>query len=53
MKGDIGMSCHEKEREQEDKVIYNPIPTSLFCNQNVACLLNGMKKTAQNNMVKC
>ena len=38
MKGDVGMSSHEKEREQEDvysytprqKVINNPIPTSCF-----------------------
>ena len=39
IKGDVGMSCHEKEREQDahqDKVIYNPIPTSLFCDKNVA-----------------
>ena len=37
MKGDGGMSSHEKEREQEDAftqtqtLINNPIPTSLFC----------------------
>ena len=38
MKGDVGMSSHEKGREQEDaftqtqthKLIHNPIPTSLF-----------------------
>ena len=34
MKGDVGMSHHEKEREHEDAHtktdIYNPIPTSLF-----------------------
>ena len=35
MKGDVGMSVHEKERKKEDdttrhKLIYNPIPTSLF-----------------------
>ena len=35
MKGDIGMSVHEKERKQEDaytktQLIHNPIPTSLF-----------------------
>ena len=45
MKGDVGMSVHEKERKQEDaqgrckerkmptprhKLIHNPIPTSLF-----------------------
>ena len=35
MKGDVGMSLHEKEGEQEDaytetEVIDNPIPTSLF-----------------------
>ena len=32
MKGDVGMSVHEKERKQEDAYtkIHNPIPTSLF-----------------------
>ena len=25
---EIGMSCHEKGRQQEQKVIHNPIPTS-------------------------
>ena len=35
MKGDVGMPLHEKEDEQEDatpkqKLIHNPIPTSLF-----------------------
>ena len=35
MKGDVGMSPHEKEWEQEDaytkqKLIHKPIPTSLF-----------------------
>ena len=31
MKGDVGMSPHEKEREQGDAyTIHNPIPTSLF-----------------------
>ena len=34
VKGDVGMSSHEKEREQEDAFtqtqIHNPIPTSLF-----------------------
>ena len=46
MKGDVGMSRHKKEREQEDahqdNVIYNPIPTSFFCDQNFD-LLNGTK----------
>ena len=36
MKGDVGMSWHEKERKKEDiptqrhKLIHNPIPTSLL-----------------------
>ena len=33
MKGDVGISPHEKDGEQEDaytKIIHNPIPTSLF-----------------------
>ena len=34
MKGDVGMSPHEKEGEQEDAYTktepHNPIPTSLF-----------------------
>ena len=35
MKGDVGMSVHEKGGEQVNatpthKTIYNPIPTSLF-----------------------
>ena len=35
MKGDVGMSLHEKERNKEmptprHKVTHNPIPTSLF-----------------------
>ena len=36
MKGDVGMSLHEKERNKKmptprHKVTHNPIPTSLFC----------------------
>ena len=35
MKGDIGLSLHEKERNKmptpRHKVTHNPIPTSLFC----------------------
>ena len=35
MKGDVGMSVHEKERNKKmptprHKLIHNPIPTSLF-----------------------
>ena len=45
MKGDVGMSLHEKERNKKmptprHKVIHNPIPTSLFCfNMLFVCLL--------------
>ena len=44
MKGDVGMSLHEKERNKKmhtprHKVTHNPIPTSLFCfNMFVVCL---------------
>ena len=44
MKGDIGMSLHEKERNKKmptprHKVTHNPIPTSLFCfNMLFVCL---------------
>ena len=36
MKGDVGMSLHEKGRNKKmptprPKVTHNPIPTSLFC----------------------
>ena len=35
MKGDVGMSLHEKERNKiptsRHKVTHNPIPTTLFC----------------------
>ena len=36
MKGDVGMSLHEKERNKKmpiprHKVTHNPIPTSLLC----------------------
>ena len=36
MKGDVGMSVHEKERNKKmptprHNVTHNPIPTSLFC----------------------
>ena len=36
MKGDVGMSLHEKGRNKKmptprHKVTHNPIPTSLFC----------------------
>ena len=35
MKGDVGMSLHEKERNKmptpRHKASHNPIPTSLFC----------------------
>ena len=45
MKGDVGMSLHEKERNKKmptprHKVTHNPIPTSLFCfNILLVCLL--------------
>ena len=45
MKGDVGMSLHEKERNKKmptprHKVTHNPIPTSLFCfNTLFVCLL--------------
>ena len=44
MKGDVGMSLHEKERNKKTptprhKVTHNPIPTSLFCfNMLFVCL---------------
>ena len=44
MKGDVGMSFHEKERSKKmptprHKVTHNPIPTSLFCfNMLFVCL---------------
>ena len=44
MKGDVGMSLHEKERNKKmptprQKVTHNPIPTSLFCfNMLFVCL---------------
>ena len=44
MKGDVGMSLHEKERNKKmptprQKVTHNPIPTSLFCfNMSFVCL---------------
>ena len=45
MKGDVGMSLHEKERNKKmptprHKVTHNPIPTCLFCfNMLFVCLL--------------
>ena len=45
MKGDVGMSLHEKERNKKmptprHRVTHNPIPTSLFCfNMLFVCLL--------------
>ena len=45
MKGDVGMSLHEKGRNKKmptprHKVTHNPIPTSLFCfNMLFVCLL--------------
>ena len=45
MKGDVGMSLHEKDRNKKmptprHKVTHNPIPTSLFCfNMLFVCLL--------------
>ena len=44
MKGDVGMSLHEKEMNKKmptprHKVTHNPIPTSLFCfNMLFVCL---------------
>ena len=42
MKGDVGMSLHEKERNKKmptprHKVTHNPIPTSLFCFNMLLC----------------
>ena len=42
MKGDVGMSVHEKERNKKmptprHKLIHNPIPTSLFSILFVCC----------------
>ena len=45
MKGGVGMSLHEKERNKKmptprHKVTHNPIPTSLFCfNMLFVCLI--------------
>ena len=45
MKGDVGMSLHEKEKNKKmptprHKVTHNPIPTSLFCfDMLFVCLL--------------
>ena len=50
MKGDVGMSPHEKERNKEmptprHRVVHNPIPTSLLCIRQIkehkkfSCLL--------------
>ena len=36
MKGDEGMSRHENKYTPRQKVINNPIPTSLFCSKAVA-----------------
>ena len=44
MKGDVGMSLHEKGRmpTPRHKVTHNPIPTSLFCfNMLFVCLALG------------
>ena len=43
MKGDVGMSLHEKERNKKiptprHKVTHNPIPTSFFALTCVVCL---------------
>ena len=42
MKGDVGMSLHEKERNKKmptprHKVTHNPIPTSLFLPRTFSC----------------
>ena len=56
MKGDVGLSLHEKGRNKKmptprHKVTHNPIPTSLFCfNMLFVCLfvINALgKATAQ------
>ena len=58
MKGDVGMSLHEKERNKKmptprHKVTHNPIPTSLFCfNMLFVCLfVMKAKQTAQHNIL--
>ena len=52
MKGNVGMSPHEKEGEQGDaytktELIYNPIPTSLFACVNILLV----KKISLNTVV--
>ena len=41
MKGDVGLSLHEKEMNKmptpRHKVTHNPIPTSLFCFDMFVC----------------
>ena len=59
MKGDVGMSLHEKERNKKmptprHKVTHNPIPTSLFCfNMLFVCLfvMNALGKSKQQNIL--
>ena len=56
MKGDVGMSLHEKERNKKmptprHKVTHNPIPTSLFCfNMLFVCVMNALyRQSKQHN----
>ena len=54
MKGDVGMSLHEKERNTmptpRHKATHNPIPTSLFCfNMLFVCLF--VRQSKQHNIL--
>ena len=57
MKGDVGMSLHEKERNKKmptprHKVTHNPIPTSLFCfNMLFVCLFVCYECIRQSNIL--
>ena len=51
MKGDVGMSLHEKERNKKmptprHKVTHNPIPTSLTC-----CFYECIRQSKQHNIL--
>ena len=54
IKGDVGMSLHEKERNTmptpRHKATHNPIPTSLFCfNMLLVCLF--VRQSKQHNIL--
>ena len=59
LKGGVGMSLHEKERNKKmptprHKVTHNPIPTSLFCfNMLFVCLfvMNALGKANRQNIL--